>query len=573
MFSVDQIIQENFPSLAAKPGLFSTTLSRLLRLILREKDFVAFAKEYPQLQGMDFVEQVLNYFDFDYLVRMNERAHIPTSGPVVIVANHPIGSLDGLVLLKMIHEIRPDVKVVANSVLQKIEPLRSMLLPVNNMQGNTSKTHIRAIHEYLQQGGALIIFPAGEVSRLGAKGVMDGDWNPGFLRMAQSACAPIIPICVNAKNSPLFYGLSVLSRPLSTLWLVREMFKQQNRAIEMCIGEPIHHDVYSKLPMPPKAVAKLIRKHLYRIGKGKSPILKTTKAIAMAENRLQLRAAVRKGTLLGETKDGKKIWLHDYEPDSPLMREIARLREVSFRAVGEGCGKRRDTDRFDMHYQHMVLWDEEDMEVVGAYRWRATGTNGVDAGVDVSTLYTSELFAFTDAFNPVLAQGLELGRSFIQPKYWGRRSLDYLWYGIGAYLKTRPDIRYLFGPVSISQTYPPHALAMLVYFYSYYFPTMSFAATARLPYRLEADKHVELAKLFSAGNYQDDFCTLKEQLQQMGFAVPTMYKQYTELCERGGVEFVDFNIDPVFANCIDGLVVVDLQQVKPAKLSRYMGAV
>jgi hypothetical protein len=286
-----------------------------------------------------------------------------------------------------------------------------------------------------------------------------------------------------------------------------------------------------------------------------------------------LRAAVRKGTLLGETKDGKKIWLHDYEPDSPLMREIARLREVSFRAVGEGCGKRRDTDRFDMHYQHMVLWDEEDMEVVGAYRWRATGTNGVDAGVDVSTLYTSELFAFTDAFNPVLAQGLELGRSFIQPKYWGRRSLDYLWYGIGAYLKTRPDIRYLFGPVSISQTYPPHALAMLVYFYSYYFPTMSFAATARLPYRLEADKHVELAKLFSAGNYQDDFCTLKEQLQQMGFAVPTMYKQYTELCERGGVEFIDFNIDPVFANCIDGLVVVDLQQVKPAKLSRYMGAV
>ena len=170
----------------------------------------------------------------------------------------------------------------------------------------------------------------------------------------------------------------------------------------------------------------------------------------------------------------------------------------------------------------------------------------------------------------MLAQGLELGRSFIQPKYWGRRSLDYLWYGIGAYLKTRPDIRYLFGPVSISQAYPPHALAMLVYFYSHYFPTMAFSANARLPYRIDAEKQLELSRMFNAGNYQDDFCTLKDQLQQMGLAVPTMYKQYTELCERGGVEFIDFNVDPAFANCIDGLVVVDLQKVKKAKLNRYM---
>lgn len=569
MFSVDQLIQENFPALASKPGLFSTTLSRVLRLILRERDFVAFSNEYPQLKGMDFVEQVLAYFDFDYVLRMNERSRIPVSGAVVIVANHPIGSLDGLVLLKMIYEIRPDVKVVANNVLQKIEPMRSMLLPVNNMQGNTSRTHLRAIREFLRSGSALIIFPAGEVSRLGAKGVMDGDWNPGFLRMAQAACAPIVPVCVNGKNSTLFYGMSVLCRPLSTLWLVREMFKHQNRAIEIRIGEPIQHETYAGLPMPPKAVAKLVRKHLYRIGKGKSPILKTAKAIAMPEDRLQLRAAVRKGLLLGETSDGKKIWLHDYEPDSPLMREIARLREVSFRAVGEGCGKRRDTDRFDMHYQHMVLWDEEDMEVVGAYRWRATVGDGQNP-VDVAELYTNELFAFNDAFAPVLANGLELGRSFVQPKYWGRRSLDYLWYGIGAYLKTRPDIRYLFGPVSISQTYPPHALAMLVYFYSRYFPTMMFSAAARLPFLLDQDKQRELARLFNAGTYQEDFCTLKEQLQQMGLAVPTMYKQYTELCERGGVEFLDFNIDPAFANCVDGLVVVDLQRVKEAKLKRYL---
>lgn len=571
MFSVDQIILEHFPSLVRSPGVFSTTLSRLLRLILRERDFVAFAEEYPQLQGMDFVEQVLAYFDFDYQVRMNERARIPASGPVVIVANHPIGSLDGLALLKMVHEIRPDVKVVANNLLEKIAPLRSMLLPVNNLQGNTSKTHIRAIHEFLQGGSALIIFPAGEVSRLGANGVKDGDWNPGFLRMARAGHAPVVPVYVDGRNSPLFYGLSVVCRPLSTLWLVREMFKQQNRAIAMRIGEPVSQQTLASLPLPPKAVAKLLRKHLYRIGRGKSPLLKTEKAIALPENRQQLRAAVRSGQLLGETRDGKSIWLHDYRPDSPLMREIARLRELSFRAVGEGCGKQRDTDRYDMHYQHMVLWDDDDMEVAGAYRWRATGQGGVPV-VDAAGLYTNELFSFGDSFAPVMAQGLELGRSFVQPRYWGRRSLDYLWQGIGAYLRTRPDIRYLFGPVSLSQSYPPHALAMLVYFYSRYFPaTDASSAQARLPFRLDAAQQRELAQLFNTGHYAGDFRLLKEQLQQMGLAVPTLYKQYTELCEEGGVQFLDFNIDPAFANCIDGLVVVDLQQVKPSRLQRYMG--
>jgi putative hemolysin len=570
MFSVDQIIRENFPLLTDKPSLFSTTLSRILRLILRERDFVAFSREYPHLRGMDFVEQVLAYFDFDYQVRMNERARIPSVGPVVIVANHPIGSLDGLALLKMVYEIRPDVKVVANNLLQKIEPLQRMLLPVNNTQHNTARSNIRDIYSHLQQGRSLIIFPAGEVSRFGAKGIMDGEWNPGFLRMAQTAQAPIVPVFVNGRNSPLFYGMSVLCRPLSSLWLVREMFKQQNRTIGMCIGEPVNCNTYSCLPLPPKAVAKLFRKHLYRVGKGKKPLLKTECAIALPENRQQLRAAIRTGQLLGETRDGKKIWLHDYQPDSSLMREIARLRELSFRAVGEGCGKHRDTDRFDMYYQHMVLWDDDDMEVVGAYRWRATGTAGVQ-DVDIAQLYTHELFHFDAAMQTVLAQGLELGRSFVQPKYWGRRSLDYLWHGIGAYLKTRPDIRYLFGSVSISQNYPVQAMAMIVYFYQLYFGTENAQVSARLPYRIDPEFQRVLAQRFSAGNYQEDFCTLKAQLQQMGLAVPTLYKQYTELCDTGGVSFIDFNIDPAFANCVDGLVLVDLQKVKSGKLSRYMG--
>lgn len=154
----------------------------------------------------------------------------------------------------------------------------------------------------------------------------------------------------------------------------------------------------------------------------------------------------------------------------------------------------------------------------------------------------------------------------------GKRSLDYLWSGIGAYLKTRPDIRYLFGPVSISQNYPAHAMDMIVYFYQTWFGSQQKSARARLPYRLSPDMHVAFARMFPGASYQDEFRLLKEQLQQMGLAVPTLYKQYTELCEEGGVNFIDFNIDPAFSNCVDGLVVVDLQRVKPARLTRYMGA-
>jgi len=569
MINVEQIIHEQFPALGYRPSVFSGLFTRLLRSILMEKEFIRFASDYPHLAGIDFIEQVLESFHFDYQVRMSERHHIPASGPAVIVANHPIGSLDGLAMLKMVHDIRPDVKVVANKLLQRITPLQRLLLPVNNMSGNTSRSHVRAIHTFVQAGGALIIFPAGEVSRMGTRGVYDTRWNSGFLRIATAAKAPIIPVYLRGRNSSFFYSRSFLNKSLSTLWLVREMFKQKHRVLSVRIGDPIPYSTYASLGLDPDSVAGLVRRHTYSLAKRKPPLLKTERAIALPENRQQLRTAVRDGHLLGVTPDGKQIWLHNYEPDSALMREITRLREVSFRAVGEGCGRSRDMDRYDMKYEHMLLWDDEDMEIVGAYRWCPTGQNGV-ANVDVNQLYTNELFAFNESFNIVLQSGLELGRSFIQPRYWGSRSLDYLWQGIGAYLQTRPDIRYLFGPVSISQSYQPQAMAMVVYFYQHYYGADIQSAEARLPYRLSLDQRWHFTRIFSGWNYQEDFRILKDQLQQLELSVPTLYKQYTGLCENGGVNFVDFNVDPAFAGCVDGLIVLDRHKVKPSLQKRYM---
>lgn len=562
MIRVEELVDTHLPTLRARNPRLSRPLVAALKRLFHEKEFLQFEAQYPHLSGFDFIDQALTHFDFRIRVDQHERERIPVSGRVVIVANHPIGSLDGLALLKLVGDIRRDVKVMANDMLMAIEPLQPLLLAVDNLNERTPKENLRAIYEHLDADGALIVFPAGEVSRLRPQGVRDGHWHGGFLRLARKTRAPILPIFVDARNSAVFYSLSMLAKPLSTLWLVREMFKHSDNQIGLRIGKPIAFRQYQDLAVNTKTTVKLFRKHVYRLAKGRelfqfsSPLV----AVAHPENRQALRSELRDCPTLGHTSDGKRICLYRYRNDSAVMREIGRLRELAFRAVGEGTGGRRDIDRFDAEYEHIVLWDDEALEIAGAYRLRQT------AGVRPEQLYSHSLFRFEAGFEPQLIQGLELGRSFVQPAYWGRRSLDYLWQGIGAYLLRHPQIRYLFGPVSISNHYPQAARDQIVRFYRQWFGSATAAVQARNPYRPDPCNFQPFAGL----DYAEDFRQLRQTLASMGCTVPTLYKQYTELCETGGVQFFDFHLDADFADCVDGFVCVDLQQVKPARRQRYL---
>lgn len=567
MFNVEQVIQQQMPGLTSKPWLYKP-VKGALSYLLHEQEFAAFSQQYPHLQGLDFVEQVLDYFNFSYSARDNEIARIPASGKVVIIANHPIGSLDGLALIKLISDIRPDVKIIANQLLMSVSALHSLLLPVNNMEGGTERGRLGEIRKHLQQEGALVLFPAGEVSRLKPNGVRDGKWHNGFLRFASSAKAPILPIYIDGRNSALFYGASMLYKPLATMLLVQEMFKQQRKNITMRIGEQIPYDSYGQLPLPAKEQLKLFKKHLYRLAKDKAPLLRTQSTIAHPEPRSVLRAELAKCQQLGTTSDGKQIYLYHHQQSSALMREIGRLRELAFRAVGEGTGSKRDIDKYDSYYHHLILWDPLELEMVGAYRLAPSADVIANAGIE--GLYTASLFHYNQAMQPYLAEGLELGRSFIQPRYWGKRSLDYLWYGIGAYLQHYPHVRYLFGAVSLSASYPQTARDLLVYFYSLYFGATDSPAQASQPYLISPEQQQNLQLQFSGADYSADFIQLKHLLANMGLTVPTLYKQYSELCEPGGVSFLSFSTDSAFADCVDGLVLVDLQQLKPAKRGRYL---
>lgn len=567
MINVEQIIAKQLPALENKPWLYKP-VKGALRYLLHEQDFIDFAARYPHLRGQEFIEQVLDYFNFRYSVRSNEIERIPVTGRIVIIANHPIGSLDGLALLKMISSVRPDVKAVANQLLMALSPLHSLLLPVNNMSGGTEREHLSNIQQHLDNEGALIIFPAGEVSRLKPYGIRDNKWHSGFLRLAMQKKAPILPVYIDGRNSALFYGTSMLYKPLATMLLVPEMFRQKRKQIKIHIGEQIPYESFSNLALEPKAKIKLFKRHLYRLAKDKQPLFVTQSAIAHPEERKILKDAVESCPLLGETSDGKQIYLYQYQQSSPILREIGRLREIAFRAVGEGSGKRRDIDQFDSYYEQLVLWDKDDLEIVGAYRF--ANTRQVISEQGLNGLYTASLFRFNDSMNPYLDNGLELGRSFIQPRYWGKRSLDYLWYGIGSYLKLHPEIRYLFGGVSLSNSYPQAARDLIIYFYTLYFTPDNDNAVSKFPYQLPASTLDSLKSHFCGDSYTADFVHLKHLLANMGVAIPTLYKQYTELCEPGGVRFLAFGVDPDFADCIDGLVLIDLQQLKANKKARYM---
>lgn len=575
MISIETVVSERFPDLETKRPLFRKTLIRFLRFLCHEREFKQFETDYPHLEGFDFVEQVLKRFEFSYRVKDSELARIPSSGRVVIIANHPIGSLDGLALLKMVGEIRPDVRVVANELLYALKPLRSLLLPVDNLTNRSRKQQLKMLKSFLDEEGAIIIFPAGEVSRMGPTGVKDGRWNSGFLRIAASRKAPILPMFVDGRNSIFFYSLSLLAKPISSFWLIREMFKQANNHIDISVGHMVYPEQYELPDLNPNAVAKLFKKHVYRLSGRKKTLAgfaPAAEAISHPENRKLLKQEITQCELLGTTSDGKEIFHYRYRTNSVIMREIGRLRELTFRAVKEGTGKCRDNDLYDQYYDHLVLWDDKELEIVGAYRMVRSAEALADPGINTDKpLYSQTLFDYSDEFMPYFQEGLELGRSFVQPRYWGRRSLDYLWQGIGAYLRKYPEIRYLFGPVSISHEYPDELKDMLICFYSMHFGAGQNLASATNPYPLGCSECLELTERFRGENYREEFSLLKQNLAERGMSVPTLYKQYTELCEAGGVQFAAFNIDRDFSDCVDGLIIVDLHALKDEKRRRYIG--
>ncbi len=568
MISVEESFYNRFPALADGPvRRISQPVVSMLRRVACESRINGALASLRHSRGLDFVADALERLRFSYRVAPADRANIPAEGRVLIVANHPLGALDALALLDLVGGLRRDVRILANDVLARLEPLRELLLPCP-VFGDAGRGALRETYRALERDAAVIVFPAGEVSRIRPNGVRDGRWSEGFVRFARRSGAPVLPVHVAAHNSPTFYGVSMLSKPLATMLLPREMFAAEASRITLAIGAPVEARELAR--QEPVAVAATMRRHVYRLARRKPPLFATTTTIAHPQPVGEVRAALAGAEPLGQTTDGKRILLLDPQSGCAALREIGRLRELAFRRVGEGTGMRRDLDRFDAHYRHIVLWDEQALEIVGAYRLGEAGRLLPQYGID--GLYSAMLFDFGDAAHEFLVQGVELGRSFVQPRYWGSRSLDYLWQGIGAYLRHRPEIRWLFGPVSLSAQLSDEARSWIVHCHRHYFGDPGQLARARNPYVVDGAVAAAAADCWRERDVRGGLLALRERLSALGAQLPTLYRQYPDLCEPDGVRFLDFGVDPAFGHCVDGLIRLDLQRLKPAKRARYLGA-
>jgi len=562
MQELEQRLQQRYPDwFHGRRGQLARPLLRSVGRWSRLDRIEAFLRRNADVRGFDFVAAGLEFIEGRYHVDPAALARIPATGRLLIVANHPSGALDALALLDAVGRIRRDVRIVANDLLGAIGPLQDLLLPVRILGGKVQRTSLQAVEQALAAEQCVIVFPAGEVSRLSLLGIRDGRWQRGFVRFARAAAAPVLPVRVEARNSALFYGASTLFKPAGTALLAREMFARRGRPLRLRIGEPMQLEQGD-----PGAQLLAVRRAVYALGRT-APVAEGCPAgpepLAAPVPPAQVAAGIAAATVLGQTADGKQILLARCAADSPLLLELGRLRELTFRQVGEGTGRSRDLDDFDLHYQHIVIWDGTAQRIAGAYRIMRGAQALARRGL--AGLYSASLFRYSDDAIPRIAEGLELGRSFVVPDYWGSRSLDYLWQGIGAYLQCQPGIRYLFGAVSISAALPRDAREQLVAYYQRYYGAADGRVQSNRPFQYFA-----APPCFGELDAAAAFDVLKANLASLGTGVPTLYRQYTDLCEPGGARFLAFGVDPDFSDSIDGLIEVDLHAIRPHKRKRYL---
>ena len=567
MLRVEQALTERLPWLAQHP-MIRRPVAGMLGRLADETGFNRTLDRIGNVEGLAFAEKALDVLGCSYHVVQREREHIPVEGAVLIVANHPLGMLDAMALVNLVGSVRQDVRILGNDFLAALPQMNPLLLQVD-VFGSGAASRLRNVYRALDRGEALIVFPAGEVSRMGPAGVRDGRWSEGFARLAMRSKAPVLPIHVAARNSAVFYGLSMLAKPLSTAMLPREAVATHVSRIGFSVGALVGADELEKRSGgSSQRAADLMRRHVYRLGRRRGLIFGGQIALAHPEPVDRVAMELAQSEKLADLSDGKQLIVLKGSADSAALREIGRLRELTFRKVGEGTNTRRDVDAFDAHYEHLVLWDPKSLRIVGSYRLGHCGH--VIATRGMSGLYTASLFQYSPALESRLAQGLELGRSFIVPAYWRSRALDQLWQGIGLYLQRHPELRYMFGPVSMSVNLPLQAREWIAAAHQHYFGAPGLAA-ARQPFRVSQDVLEGVRRELEGLDAASGLGKLRHHLDALGVSLPVLYRQYVDLVEPDGVQFLDFGEDPGFSGCVDGLVMLDLTRLKPAKHARYLG--
>ena len=578
-------------------GLLARRLTRLaasaLARMLSLPAIDALYRSLPTgLAAGDFIDAVLAALDVRIRVAGEELGRIPKSGPVVVVANHPFGGLEGLVLAKMLLAVRPDVRIMANSLLSRLPELRDLFVFVDPFGGQTATgRNIRPLREclgFLENGGLLGVFPAGEVAhpRLenGRLTVADPDWSTSVARLARTTGATVVPIHFNGQNSFLFQSLGLLHPLIRTAMLPREFMNKHGRTVQARVGRPLDCDRLARLPGcqggsdPDACITRSLRLRTSLLRDRprrprRLPPLFPPKGVVRQHTLIppvDPEAMAAEIARLPETSvllaSGEFRVIEAGAADIPLtLKEIGRLRELTFRSVGEGTGKACDLDAFDRSYRHLFLWNAVRCEVAGAYR--VGRTDELVAGAGPRGLYTSTLFVLKRRFLDRIGPALEMGRSFVRPEYQKSYSpLLLLWKGLARMVVRDPRYRMLFGPVSISNSYKNASRRLMA---SYFEGAATSPGLARLvrPKTPLRGQHWLARAARTLVHDLDDLLTIIDDIEADTKGIPVLLRQYLKL----GGKILAFNVDRDFADTLDGLIVVDLLAADPRQLERYMG--
>ena len=537
-------------------------------------------------QGSDrFAEDALRRLRVTLDVDVASLARIPATGPLVVVANHPFGGVDGLALDALLRRVRPDVKLLGNYLLHRVPELRDTVIPVDPFGGadavRGSASGLKAARRWLAAGGCLAVFPAGEVShlQLGLGGITDPTWSPSIARLARHAGAAVLPVHVAGANGALFQVAGLVHPRLRTALLPRELVRRQASTITVRIGRPVPHARLATLD--DEAATALLRARTYVLARdagaarGSRPAARPVgrrrfmRAIArpVAQHRMEAEVAAIPAAQWLATQGEYAVGLAHAAEIPMLLDEIGRLREITFRAAGEGTGRVRDLDAFDRAYRHLFVWHRGDRAVVGAYRLGLTDEILSDHGPD--GLYTHTLFRYDRRLLDRLSPAIELGRSFVRAEY----QKDYaplllLWKGIGRFVVAHPRYRRLFGPVTISQDYSSVSRHLLMAFLeaNRLLPDLARLVVPRNPPR-EARRRDEgvVAGRFAVDPEEAD--ALVADIERDGRGLPVLLRQYLKLNAR----LLGWNVDGRFGRALDGLMLVDLVDVPRPVLTRYLG--
>ncbi|MDA0281184.1 MAG: GNAT family N-acetyltransferase [Proteobacteria bacterium] len=556
-----------------KPRIVSAVIEKVLGL---DRLAQIYDERPPGCTTHEFLQYTLDALGVSLdLVSASNLDEIPSTGPVLIVANHPLGGLEGVALAKVISDVRPDLKVLTNELLRRIPELADIFIGVDVLSSDAAAGNvpsIKQVHKHLKNDGAVLIFPAGMVSAYehGHRRIQDRAWNRLAGQLLKRYQATCLPVHVGGTNSRLFYAAGMIHPRLRTALLPRQLANKQGFKLELRFGRPIQA-AELRLLQSPRAITDYLRVSTDALVREPKTLpgmnLQSVVDSSPASGSVELFAAI---TDLEEFRliehEEFDVYCAPYDRLGPIMEQIAIAREITFRSVGEGTGLSKDSDEFDPHYLHLFLWDKAALRIAGAYRVGLVDEIVAEHGV--KGLYSRSLYKYDEAFINRLGSSIEMGRSFIHPDYQKKPvSLNLLWRGIGRILVDRTTYHTLFGSVSISREYSDLARALLADTMMTNFKASEFdqLVTPITPHKImnrvwTSEMLAELAnvKMLSKLIGRCD----------PGKAVPVLLRHYLSVNGK----LVCFNVHPNFSDSLEGLIVVDARKTDAKTLSRFLGA-